>query len=204
MSNAMNAREAAFAQRIDRAGKTWIYQPRSFRTSVGSYQPDFYVIEDQAFYEIVGSRQAYSYARVKIGAFINEYPQHTLIVVNEGAWVKGRLKPRKPRPKRSTGSKLTKAWTNAERDLPPDSAAIIATAKELGLYSYASLAGLLGAPSSHVRNAIATDQYPAWKDAVRRALEEYKSAGIVSPWSERVLISPHPARPESRARSGAG
>jgi len=86
--------EKAFAERMDREGKTWFFQPRAFPLTRGHYRPDFYVIEDACFYEVIGTRQAYSYRRVKMALFRAEYPHLTLRVANMGAWSDGPKQPR--------------------------------------------------------------------------------------------------------------
>ena len=91
-----NRGEAAFAAEMDAAGKMWFHQPKQFKlpAPIFVYTPDFYVIEDLCFYEVCGTRQAYSYARKKIEAFRIAYPDLRLDVFNAGAWVD---KPRGPR-----------------------------------------------------------------------------------------------------------
>lgn len=91
-----NKAERDFARETERAGKTWIYQPKVFALAppLRSYRPDFYVIEDGCFYEVCGTRQAYSYAVDKIAAFRREYPHFVLKVVNGGAWKDGPVEPR--------------------------------------------------------------------------------------------------------------
>ena len=92
-----NKAERRFAREMDRAGKTWFFQPRVFRLPppYRSYRPDFYVIEDGCFYEVVGTRQAYSFRREQIEAFRAAYPQFHLEVWNGGAWQRGPFQPRK-------------------------------------------------------------------------------------------------------------
>lgn len=96
-----NAAEAKFAAECEAAGKTWIYQPRTFylpggaEGAVVSYRPDFYVVEDGCFVEIMASRQAYSYQLDAIERFRAAYPHLRLIVVNAGAWRNGPTGPRK-------------------------------------------------------------------------------------------------------------
>ena len=83
-----NAAERRFARKIEAQGKTWISQPRQFTLPepYRSYRPDFYVVEDNCFYEVLGTRQAYSQQREKIAAFKVTYPHLTLKIINEGAW----------------------------------------------------------------------------------------------------------------------
>jgi hypothetical protein len=91
-----NAAERLFIAGLEYQRKTWFDQPKSFRlpAPLYSYRPDFYVIEDQCFYEIVGTRQAYSYQRQRIEAFRETYPHLRLELVNLGAWKRGSQGPR--------------------------------------------------------------------------------------------------------------
>ena len=86
----MNTAELTFIK-AHCEGKLWFHQPRAFvlRELGRTYRPDFYVVENGCFYEIIGSRQAYSYQREDIRAFRSEYPQYRLEVVNVGAWKNG-------------------------------------------------------------------------------------------------------------------
>src|SRR3990172_1295827 len=91
-----NPKEYAFAKSL--AGKLWFWQPKTFRLTnhLRSYRPDFYVVEDGCFYEVVGTRQAYSLQRAKIEQFKKDYPQYRIEIVNSGAYLNGpREKPRR-------------------------------------------------------------------------------------------------------------
>jgi len=57
--------ERDFAALLERKNKKFIYQPRFNKYLEIGYTPDFYVIDD-GFYEIVGTRQAFSMARTKV------------------------------------------------------------------------------------------------------------------------------------------
>lgn len=141
--HAANKAEADFARETERAGKTWIYQPKVFALAppLRSYRPDFYVIEDRCFYEVCGTRQAYSYAVDKIAAFRREYPQFRLKVVNQGAWKNGPDKPRLParqqRYRRSATVTLARLAA-----CPPDSLAfkLGAAMRALGVSTVADFA----------------------------------------------------------------
>jgi len=89
----VNGAEARFIKERC-AGKLWFHQPRAFYLKAlgRTYRPDFYVVEDGCFYEIIATRQAYSYQRRDIEAFRIEFPDYRLEVVNLGAWQHG---PRK-------------------------------------------------------------------------------------------------------------
>lgn len=93
-----NKAERIFAQEIERHGKTWFFQPRTFRlpSPYRSYRPDFYVIEDRCFYEVVGTRQAYSFRREQMAMFRATYPRFRLEIWNGGAWATGPGLPRTP------------------------------------------------------------------------------------------------------------
>lgn len=85
-----NAAERRFAQHLDDQGKLWFWQPKGFLLSNKRlYFPDFYVVEDQCFYEVCGTRQAYSYQRKNIERFRASYPKLRIETVNEGAWKNG-------------------------------------------------------------------------------------------------------------------
>ena len=100
MRGPANAAESAFVAEKEREGKLWFSQPKTFTLPqpLHSYRPDFYVVEDKCFYEIIGTRQAYSYQRRFIDAFRLEYPHLHLKVVNSGAWVRGPGHPRVDMP----------------------------------------------------------------------------------------------------------
>ncbi len=86
-----NSAEAAFASQLEAEGKLYFYQPKAFVLPEleTSYTPDFYVIEDKTFYEVIGTRQAFSYQREKIESFRLNYPKLQLEVVNVKAWRNG-------------------------------------------------------------------------------------------------------------------
>jgi hypothetical protein len=72
--------EANFARYLNYLGKKWSYEPQSFRLNSGKrYVPDFWVEDDNAFYEVkglwVGS------AKQKVEDFIAEY-EHRLILLD--------------------------------------------------------------------------------------------------------------------------
>jgi hypothetical protein len=99
-----NVAEENFARSVEAEGKTWIFQPRQFRLPSGrSYRPDFLVVEDRCFYEVIATRQAYSFARTNIAEFRMAFPRLRLRVVNLGAWKSGPRGPRVETPKRPNG-----------------------------------------------------------------------------------------------------
>lgn len=61
----MNTKEKQFAILLKEKNKHYIYQPYSSIFGEFGYMPDFYVI-GEGFYEVVGSRQAFSQNRRKI------------------------------------------------------------------------------------------------------------------------------------------
>ena len=171
----MNLAEATFAQQLNARGALWFHQPRKFRTSAGNYVPDFYVVDDGRFYEVVGTRQAYSYQRRRIAAFQREYPHLRLEIVNIGAWKGGALpNGRKPVVKRGIRGTKTKGWRNALRRAPTDRHDIIRAALARGIGSYTELGLLVGMPTNHVRDALLGPEQ--WGTAVRGRLREALSA----------------------------
>lgn len=48
--------EGVFADQLDQAGIAWVYEPRRFRTSLGTYLPDFYLPEFDIWIEIKGQQ----------------------------------------------------------------------------------------------------------------------------------------------------
>ncbi len=87
----------------------WFWQPKTFKLSnhLGTYRPDFYSVEKDRFYEVVGTRQAFSLQRAKIDQFRKDYPGYNLEIVNIGAYINGpRPSPRKQEVKRKPGHGL--------------------------------------------------------------------------------------------------
>ena len=114
-----NVAEVRFARTIDAQAKTWLHQPRSFALRIAGqwcgYQPDFYVLEDGCFYEVCGTRMAYSYQREKINAFRQQYPYLPLKVVNIGAWKIGPREYEEMAALRLAVRRLEVAYRNAPR-----------------------------------------------------------------------------------------
>ncbi len=98
----MTVGEVAYAKKLDAEGKLWFFHPKCFPLPepFGSYQPDFYVVPDSVFVEVISTRQANSFNRVKYEAFIKEYPQHKLVLENCGAWTVGERRKRVLVPKK--------------------------------------------------------------------------------------------------------
>ena len=80
-----NEAEARFAAQLSAAGKNYVYQPTKFPLPLPwrSYRPDFYVPEDDRYYEVVGSRQALSQNREKIHALKVHYPTVKLLLIRD-------------------------------------------------------------------------------------------------------------------------
>jgi hypothetical protein len=99
----MSAAEVAFARDMDRQGKLWFYHPKTFELPEPerSYQPDFYVVEDNEFVEVAGTRQAYSYNRKKYEVFRLAYPNLKFRIVDANGWMYSNGKPRVERPKKN-------------------------------------------------------------------------------------------------------
>lgn len=158
-SQIQNRAEREFALSLDKAGKTWFYHGTQFDLPSGNgrplrYQPDFYVIEDGCFYEVVGTRQAYSYQRQSIAAFRAAYPQFPLRVVNVGAWIRGPVQKRVEIPKRPHRSMaeslgLRRARARAQTAVHH---AILSVADLEGDRTLAAIARRLGVTMSRLRS----------------------------------------------------
>lgn len=73
--------EVRFAKVLDALGKKWTYEPRRFLLGDCSYTPDFYLEEDDAFFEVKGWFDPKS--KMKVGRFREMYPEHPLVLVNK-------------------------------------------------------------------------------------------------------------------------
>jgi hypothetical protein len=80
----MNKHEMTFASFLESKGYLYFIQPKKFilPKPYHSYRPDFYVVDNNTFYEVSGTRQAYSYGREKYELFKVEYPDLKLEIVN--------------------------------------------------------------------------------------------------------------------------
>lgn len=86
--------ERHYARKLCREKKEYVYQP-TVELSIGVFHPDFYLIADDVYIEIVGTRQAYHIAKRKIQIFHREYGEDKLLVL------KGDGKPYRPVPRQS-------------------------------------------------------------------------------------------------------
>jgi len=77
-----NRREQIFADFLTAQGKEFYYQPAVFHVDGIQYRPDFYIPSERVFYEVVGSRQAFSQNRQKIDAVQKAYPFVKILIVN--------------------------------------------------------------------------------------------------------------------------
>lgn len=85
-----NRSEAEFAWQRDCEGKTWFHQPKKFALPApwSSYTPDFYVVEDQCFYEILGSTSAPVLSRgAQGGECMTMLAQQVQVSRVENGWV---------------------------------------------------------------------------------------------------------------------
>lgn len=99
----MNPREWQFFNCFKRkTGFDLVPQPCRFMLNDGlplaPYIPDFFCYENFTFYEVVGSKQAYSAGRRKYGALKAKYPELKLELVNpDGSrYVAGKQRQLKP------------------------------------------------------------------------------------------------------------
>lgn len=73
--------ERKFAEFLTKNKKTYVYQPVAFKLKNTTYRTDFYCLEDNTYYEVVGSRQAFHSNKNKINEFIELYPDLNFKVV---------------------------------------------------------------------------------------------------------------------------
>ena len=80
----MNRSELIFATVLEKQNKLYFEQPKMFELPMPykSYRPDFYVVDDNTFYEVSGTRQAYSLGKDKYHSFRETYPHLKFKVVN--------------------------------------------------------------------------------------------------------------------------
>lgn len=92
----MNRRESEFLAVKEAEGKTLIAQPATFILPHPylTYRPDFYCVEENCFYEVAGTRQAYSQGKDKYAAFKAQYPRVKFKIVKPDA----SIYQTKPRP----------------------------------------------------------------------------------------------------------
>lgn len=76
--------EVRLAQSLDRLGVRWEYEPQRFVIDESaSFLPDFYLPDDDAFWEVKGWYDGFSRRRVE--GFRRLYPQFPLVLVTEHA-----------------------------------------------------------------------------------------------------------------------
>lgn len=73
--------EKQFSETLTPQGLTWEYESKRFPIGNTTYTPDFYVKENDTYYEVVGTRQAYSFNKKKYKLFFKLYPNIKLIFV---------------------------------------------------------------------------------------------------------------------------
>lgn len=104
-----HSREQIFADLLTSQGKEYFYQPAVFHVNGIQYRPDFYTPSDMTFYEVVGSRQAFSQNRQKIETVKKAYPFLKIMIVNpdgtpyEHRPARIKVKVKKTQPQRWTG-----------------------------------------------------------------------------------------------------
>jgi len=70
----MHESEKIFAKFLENQNKHYIYQPTRFKLKDTTYRVDFYCLEDKTYYEVIGTRQAYSANKQKIIELKKIYP----------------------------------------------------------------------------------------------------------------------------------
>lgn len=66
--------EKEFTKFLEKHGKSWIYEPRSFDILGMKYYPDFYCPEDKKYYEVNNSKSILQNSRWKYILFLKLYP----------------------------------------------------------------------------------------------------------------------------------
>lgn len=75
-------RESIFMEEMAAKGENLVYEPRFFRLSDGTkYTPDFYNPATNTYYELAGTRQAWSGGKNKIARFQIEYPSVSFKII---------------------------------------------------------------------------------------------------------------------------
>ena len=77
----MHRREAQFVTNYFDHSE-WEYEPVTFHLGRLSYKPDFYDKRNDAYIEVVGTRQAYNQNKAKYDLFKIHYPERTLLVLD--------------------------------------------------------------------------------------------------------------------------
>ena len=71
--------EGEFARQLDEAQIKWVYEPRRYKTSLGSYLPDFFLTEFNIYVDVKGTRpRPASFA--KMDAFRREHGKCLIVV----------------------------------------------------------------------------------------------------------------------------
>ena len=100
----MYKREKEFTKYLHKNGKSWIYQPERFKLEKTTYRADFYCPENDTYYEVAGSRQAFHLIKPKLIEFIKTYPKIKFKIVRpngrEYASKESLLKEGKSKPKK--------------------------------------------------------------------------------------------------------
>jgi len=73
--------ERKFADFLIANNKTYLFQPPRFKLKKTTYRTDFYCPEDDTYYEIIGSRQAFHLNKIKLIEFIKRYPSINFKIV---------------------------------------------------------------------------------------------------------------------------
>lgn len=71
--------EGVFARQLDEAGIKWVYEPKRFKTSLGTYLPDFFLPEFNIYVDVKGTRPRPS-SFAKMEAFRREHGKCLIVV----------------------------------------------------------------------------------------------------------------------------
>lgn len=73
--------EVEVAKYLDRREINWVYEPRRFFLGSTTYRPDFYLTDEDVYWEVKG--WFHEKAKAKIGAFREMFPEERLVVITK-------------------------------------------------------------------------------------------------------------------------
>ena len=78
----MFPKEKQFAELLNKQKRKWEYPCQRFDLGNTTYQPDFYLPNEDLYIEVVGTKNAYSANREKILKFKRKYPHIKFVVLD--------------------------------------------------------------------------------------------------------------------------
>ena len=173
----MNHAEKRFAASLRRQGKKYVAQPGPFALPAPyfTYRPDFYVPDENCYYEVVGTRQAFSLQVGKINAFRSHWSSARLEIVNVGAWKRGPkvdIERRGAYESKSLNSRL--AQKEADPASSPNCKRIIQIIRETRSRSVSEFVNLFGLKKSTVHSILRGEtDCPGIMSSIEEAFSRY-------------------------------